>query len=332
MNDQEERLALVTGATGFTGGHLARTLLDRGWRVRVLARRPEAARGLADQGAEVVAGDITDPKAVAQATQGCTHVFHIAAYYRGSSLDAADYRAVNVDGTQYVLDAADKAGVTRVVHCSTAGVHGDVATIPAKEDAPFNPGDVYQETKLEGELLAAEAIKTGLPGAIFRPVGIYGPGDTRFLKLFRAIHRRRFIMFGKGEVLYHLTYISDLVDGIILLGTHENALGETFILAGERYYTLKDLVAMVGKAVGVAPRRGRIPISMLLVAAHMSEAIARPLRIDAPLQVRQCDFFTKDRAFDISKARELLGYNPTVELPDGLGRTAQWYQDEGMLG
>lgn len=90
--------------------------------------------------------------------------------------------------------------------------------------------------------------------------------------------------------------------------------------------------AMVGKAVGVAPRRGRIPISMLLAAAHLSEAIARPLRIDAPLQVRQCDFFTKDRAFDISKARELLGYNPTVELPDGLGRTAKWYLNEGLLG
>jgi len=332
MIDPEERFALVTGATGFTGGHLARSLLERGWRVRVLARRPEAARGLADLGAEVTLGDITDPGAVVQAVQGCTHVFHIAAYYRGASLDAADYRAVNVDGTKYVLDAADKAGVRRIVHCSTAGVHGDVADVPANEDAPFNPGDIYQETKLEGELLATEAFKTGLSGTVFRPVGIYGPGDTRFLKLFRAIHRRRFLMFGKGDVLYHLTYVSDLIDGIVLLGTHEKALGETFILAGERYCTLNELVAMVAQAVGVAPRRGRIPISMLLAAAHLSEAVARPLGVDAPLQVRQCDFFTKDRAFDISKARKLLGYHPTVGLSDGLGRTAEWYREESLLG
>lgn len=331
MSENAEHVALVTGATGFTGGHLAHRLLDLGWRVRVLARRPDAAHTLAAHGADIYAGDLTDPKAVARATEGATHVFHIAAYYRGASLDAADYRFTNVDGTKYVLDAADKFGVKRVVHCSTVGVHGDVATVPANEETPFNPGDVYQETKLEGELMAAEAFRTGLEGAIFRPAGIHGPGDMRFLKLFRSIQRRRFLMFGKGDVLYHLTYISDLVDGIILLGTHSNAVSETFILAGDRYCTLKDLTAAVSDVVNVPLRRGHLPISLLLAAAHASEAVARPLGIEAPLQVRQCDFFTKDRAFDISKARNLLGFAPAVDLAEGLHRTANWYSKEGHL-
>jgi len=331
MVETRQKLALVTGATGFTGGHLARVLLERGWKVRVLARQHEAGRALAALGAEIVVGDITDRSAVAAAVAGCTHVFHIAAYYRGSSLDPEIYHAVNVEGTRHVLEAAEAAGVKRVVHCSTVGVHGDVTNVPANETAPFAPGDIYQETKLEGELLAAKAFAGGLPGAIVRPAGIYGPGDMRFLKLFRTIHKRQFRMFGTGEVLYHFTYVADLVEGILLAGTEPKALGETVIIGGAHYIPLNELVRLVADAVGVAPPRGRLPIAPLLAAARVSEAVCRPLGLNAPLQVRQCDFFLKDRAFDISKARRLLGFTPSVALDDGLRRTAEWYFQEGHL-
>jgi nucleoside-diphosphate-sugar epimerase len=325
MSETGDRLALVTGATGFTGGALARELLARGWRVRALARNAARTEPLKDLGMELAEGDLTDPQAIDRAVAGCTHVFHIAALYREAKYPDSVYRDVNVGGTRHVLDAADRHGVGRVVHCSTAGVHGDVEHVPADEHAPLRPGDIYQETKLEGEELARGAFSKGLPGSIVRPVGIYGPGDLRFLKLFRTIHTRRFRMFGSGEVFYHLTYIDDLVDGIIRCGEHPAALNEAFILAGPRYTTLNELAALVAEAVGVPPPSGHLPLAPLLAAAWLCEAGCRPLGIDPPLHRRRCDFFRKDRGFTSAKARRLIGYAPKFDLAEGLRRTAEWY-------
>jgi len=310
---------------------LARVLARRGYRVRALVRDPARARVLADAGIEPVAGDLTRAQEVDAAVRGCTHVFHLAALYRDARHPDRAYRQVNVDGTRHVLEAAAKHQIGRVVHCSTVGVHGDVAQVPADEEAPFNPGDIYQETKLEGELLAREAFAGGLPGVIFRPVGIYGPGDLRFLKLFKTIHGGRFRMFGRGEVVYHLTYIDDLVAGIVLCGEHPRAVGETFILAGPRYTTINELVARVAAAVGVPPPKGRLPLAPLLVAARWCEAVCRPLGLEPPLYRRRCDFFTKSRGFSSAEAQRLLGYAPAVDLDQGLRQTADWYFAEGHL-
>jgi len=325
------RLALVTGASGFTGGHLARALLARGWGVRALVRSAPAAEELRAQGMDVIEGDLADARVVDQAVAGCSHVFHIAALYREARHPDEVYRAVNVGGTRNVLEAAGRHGVQRTVHCSTAGVHGDVATLPADESAPFNEGDIYQETKLEGEFLAQRAFADGLPGVIFRPVGIYGPGDLRFLKLFRTVQQGRFVMFGRGEVSYHMTYIDDLIDGIMLCAEHPQALGEVFLLAGERYTSINELVATVARAVGVEPPRHRLPLAPLLAAAWACETLCRPLGIEPPLHLRRCDFFYKARGFSIEKAKRGLGYQPKIGLEEGFRRTARWYVEHGHL-
>ena len=111
------------------------------------------------------------------------------------------------------------------MHCSTVGVQGEIEDPPAKETAPYKPGDHYQESKMEGEKLALRFFEEhDFEGVVVRPVGIYGPGDTRFLKLFKFINNGRFRMIGKGDVLYHLTYVEDLVDGIILAGEKDKAV------------------------------------------------------------------------------------------------------------
>jgi hypothetical protein len=124
-----------------------------------------------------------------RAADGVEVVYHIAATYREAGQPDSAYRAVNVEGTRNVLDAARAGGARRVVHCSTGGVHGHVAHPPANEDAPFNPGDIYQDTKLEAEQVAAHSGSHRLDVVIARPIGIYGPGDTRFLKMFRGLAR-----------------------------------------------------------------------------------------------------------------------------------------------
>ena len=172
--------ALVTGATGFTGGHLVRRLVAAGDTVRAIVRQPDQARDLNNAGIEVVRGDLTDATSLRAACEGVDVVYNIGALYRTAGLPASAYRAVNAIGVESLVREAARAGVRRVVHCSTVGVHGDVEHPPANEEAPLRPGDVYQETKVEGEQLAIAAAKdTGVELVIARPSGIYGPGDRR---------------------------------------------------------------------------------------------------------------------------------------------------------
>lgn len=326
------RHAFVTGGTGFTGGRLCELLAARGWRVSALARRTSDTRRLAACGARVVTGDVKDRASFADALAGVDVVFHVAAAFREAKLPDSEYTAVNVEGTRNVVEAAAAARVGRVVHCSTIGVHGDTGRTPASEDSPFAPPDFYCQSKLEGERLARTLFeKHGLPGVVFRPVGIYGPGDDRFLKLFRGLARRRFVMIGNGDVLYHLTYVDDLCDGIELCGTHPSAVGEVFILGGEGFVTLNELVAEVARAVDGKALPFRVPMAPVLAAAWLCEAVCRPLGIEPPLYPRRVEFFRKHRAFDISKAKRMLGYRPQVGLAEGVARTAAWYREQGLI-
>lgn len=327
---------LVTGATGFTGGHLAATLARRGHHVRALVRVRSRERfqvsPLPALGVELVEGDLADPASLERATRGVEVVYHIAATYREAGQPDEAYRRVNVDGTRALLEAARSAGVRRVVHCSTGGVHGHIARPPATEDAPFNPGDIYQASKLEAEQAARRyGDETGLDVVVARPIGIYGPGDTRFLKMFRGLARGRFPLLGSCEAFYHLTYIDDLVEGFILCGEVPAARGRTYILAGPRYTTLNDLVALVAREVGRRPPRVHLPVWPFFVAGALCELVCVPLGIEPPLYRRRVDFYTKSRAFDTTRARTELGYAPAVDLEEGIRRTADWYRQEHLL-
>lgn len=327
---------LVTGATGFTGGHLATTLARRGYRVRALVRPKSMDRfrtsSAAQAGVEPIAGDLTDLASVSAAAAGAEVVYHIAATYREAGQPASAYTAINVTGTRHVLEAARAAGARRVVHCSTGGVHGHIANPPATEDAPFNPGDIYQETKLEAERVArAFAGREAFDVVIARPIGIYGPGDMRFLRMFRGIARGRFPILGSGEVFYHLTYIDDLVEGFRLCGETPAAAGRTYILAGPRYTTLKQLTAIVAGALGVPPPRLHLPVWPFWTAGLLAEMVCVPLRIEPPIYRRRVDFFTKSRAFDTARARAELGFSPAVDLDEGVRRTAAWYREQKLL-
>jgi dihydroflavonol-4-reductase len=323
---------LVTGATGFTGGHLARGLADRGRTVRAFVRDRSRAEDLESKGVELATGDLRDRRAVADAVSGVDVVYHIAATYRAANITRETYRAINATAVGDLVEAAARAGVKRVVHCSTVGVHGDIAHPPANEDAPLAPGDIYQETKLEGEQLArAAGERLGVAVTIARPTGIYGPGDRRLLKLFRGVARRRWITLGSGEIYYHLTYIDDLVEGFRLCGEHPAAANRTYILAGGEVTTLNELVKSVAEIAGVRPPRLHLPVWPFWIAGAACEAICMPLGIDPPLFRRRVDFFTKSRAFDITRARHEIGYAPAVGLRDGITRTLDWYRHHGWL-
>ena len=324
---------LVTGATGFTGGHLARALRARGYDVTAMVRDQKQAGDLSSFGIALVTGDLAKPDTLSIAlTRGYDVVYNIAALYRQAGLPDSVYRQVNAIGVGQLIEAAAASGTRRVVHCSTVGVHGDIEHPPANEDAPLAPGDIYQVSKVEGEQIAREAgARTGVDVVIARPSGIYGPGDRRLFKLFGGVARRKFVVLGDGRIFYHLTYIDDLVEGFRLCGEVPQAAGRTYILAGGEVPTLNDLVAITATEANVPPPRLHLPVWPFWIAGAACEAICAPFGIEPPLYRRRVDFFTKSRAFDISRARAELGFAPSIGSRDGIRRTLAWYRQQGWI-
>ena len=323
---------LVTGASGFTGSHLVQSLTRAGHGVRALVRASSRRDLLEGLGVELAEGDLADPGSLRRAVSGTERIYHLAALYREAKLPDRVYFDVNVEGTRRLAEAAQAEGGVPFIYCSTCGVHGDVAHPPADETAPYNPGDIYQKTKVEAErLLLTMHRERGLPVVILRPVGIYGPGDRRFLKLFRGVARRHFPMIGKGDIFYHLTHVEDVVRGFVRAAEVPAARGEAFILAGSRFTTVKELIEIIAREAGVPPPRLRIPPAPMYVAAVACEAICRPLGIEPPLYRRRLDFFLKNRAFKIEKARRVLGWEPRIDLEEGIRQTFAYYRAQGWL-
>lgn len=322
---------LVTGANGFTGSHLARRLLSEGHQVRALVRPGARTSELQAAGIEICNGQLTHPADVRNAAAGCDQIYHIAAAFRTAGHPDRYYHDVNVGGTMNVLDAAQAAGCERVIHCSTGGVHGHIEQPPANEDYRFKPGDIYQESKVAAEALVRERVAKGERIAVFRPAAIYGEGDTRFLKLFRSIARGRFVMVGSGQTRLHMVHVDDLCQGIALCGSRPEAVGQVFILGGPDAPTLNEICAMIAATLRVSPPRWRVPVWPVYAAGALCELLCVPLRIDPPLHRRRVSFFTHHREFDISRARQLLGYAPQVSAAEGIARTAAWYRAQGML-
>ena len=324
---------LVTGGTGFTGTHLVRRLLSRGHDVVVL----DKSRGLFfdelnQLGARIHLGSITDRKLVHELVEGVDLVYHLAAAFREVNVPRTSYWEVNVEGTRNVMLASRESGVSGVIYCSTQGVHGHVSVTPGNGNSPITPADYYQLTKYEGEIVAREYASDDFKVIILRPTAIYGPGDPgRWLMLFKLVAAGRFLMFGDGQAHYHPVYIDNLIDAFELAGSGGANSGEAYLIGDSHYYSLNDLVKSVAEAAGGSVNIRHLPFAPLWLAALVTELIFAPTRRDPPIFRRRVDWFRQNRAFDISKARKHLNYQPRVGLMDGLRRTASWYRQHGYL-
>jgi nucleoside-diphosphate-sugar epimerase len=325
---------LVTGATGFTGFNLTRHLLENNEKVNVIVRDRKRLYELADNpNLAVFEGNIWDETVIDEAMKGVDKVFHIAAIYRTSGIPDEVYWDTHVKATDLLMKAALREGVKRFVHTSTVGVHGDVGTgKPVDENAPFSPGDVYQETKLEAELNVHKFFREkGLPLVVIRPTAIYGPGDLRLLKLFKIAAHKISPILGKGKIKYQMVYIDDLVQGYLLASYVDEAVGESFIIGGDEALELNELLETIGRVLNKPIKILRLPAWPFQILGTVMEKICIPMGISPPIYRRRVDFFTKSRTFDISKAKRVLNYQPRVNLEEGVRRTAEWYRANGYL-
>ncbi len=328
---------LVTGAAGFIGGHLFRTLHDLDLDVKGTVLHPGEAATLRGRGYDAEVLDLASEEAWDSILEDVDVVFNIAARFQETEDGEDVYSQVNHHGALKLARTAARAGAERFVHCSTVGVHGDVKEIPATEESPFNPMDLYHRTKLAGELAILEFAE-GLSAqemvvTVNRPAMVYGPGDRRMLKLFTAIESGRFRMIGSGEVLAHLGYIDDQTESFLLSAVEprEAVHGHAFNIASAEPLTLNELAESIADVLGVRLSRLRIPVAPVWAAAWACEMLCRPFGIQPPLFRRRVGFFTHNRAFDVSKAGDRLSYRSQWPNGDGIHETVKWYQEAGWL-
>lgn len=324
---------LVTGGTGFTGKTLVKRLLDEGHKVVALDYKEGLkTEELRQWGAEVVIGSVTDQVLMERVTSGVDVVQHLAAAFRELNVPPSHYQQVNVEGTRIALEASLKNGVKKFIYCSTCGVHGNVDSPPADENAPIQPADYYQQTKYEAEPIVNEFNQKGINTTVIRPAAIYGPGDPeRFFMIYKRVAKGTFPMFGSGKTTYHPVYIDNLVDGFMLAMDEKKGNGEAYLIADEEYVEIEDLVKRVARALNTSIKIPHYPVIPLLIAGYICEFVCRPFKLTPPIFPRRIDWYRQNRAFKIDKAKRDLGYQPKIGLDEGLKRTAEWYKKEGYL-
>lgn len=324
---------LVTGATGFTGGKLVRKLMAKGVEVRGIARPSSDVDEDLRETVKWYRGDVYDSYTVEKAMTGVDYVFHMATCYRDGGASDREHRNVHVESTRLLARAAlQESGFARFVHTSTVGVHGHIETPPADEEAPFNPGDVYQETKLEGERwIRAFADRAGLPLVVVRPAAIMGPGDRRLLKLFKLAKLGFIPLLDGHDPLYHLIHVDDLTELMILMAHHPRAAGEVFICGNEESTTVVRILNQIAALLDTRPRFFSVPSRPLFMFADTVEKVADVLNVEPFLYRRRLAFFTKDRAFDTSKIRDVLDFRYRYDNETGIRHTAKEYMEMGHL-
>lgn len=324
---------LVTGATGFTGSLLTEKLCKMGAYVTAIHRRDNIPENLSSLPIKWLKGNVYDQKVIRKGCDGVEIIFHIAGAYREPGIPDGIYHKVHVESTKLLAnEAVSQSSFHRFVHVSTIGVHGHIKNIPADEKSPYNPGDIYQETKTEAEKWILNfSSETKMPLTVVRPAAIYGPGDKRLLKLFRMARLPVVPIIGFSSGYYHLIHVDDLTDFMVLAAKNEKAVGEVFICGNEHSVRIKEMVKVIAKELGRDPRFIHLPATPFFSLAWMCESICRPFGWEPPIYRRRVAFFTKDRSFDTAKMRNLLNFSTKFKNEDGLKQTCNWYQKHGWL-
>lgn len=319
---------LVTGASGFIGGHLARRLAQAGLRIRVLARKDSDLSAISDVPVEVVRGDLGDTAALRQATAGVRYVYNCA----GKSADWgpwAEFRTANIDGPRNLVEAAVGAGtVTRLVHLSTTDVYG-YPVRPCGEDGPLtDTGLPYNRSKLLGEQAVREAgTRLGLPVTVIRPVSVYGPGSKDFvIEIATMLLRKQMVYISGGGVPAGLIYVGNLVDGLVAACESETAAGQAYNLRDGDLTTWREYVTALAHALGAPPPSLNLPGPVAMGIARASETIWGALRIKSrPVLTRHAvRLFDRDQSYPVDRARADFQFKSRITFAEGIRLTTEW--------
>lgn len=324
---------LITGATGLLGGHLIKELQQRGEDIRALVLPVENADTLEKQGVAVVRGDITDASTLKPAVQDVELIFHLAGMM-GVWRPISDYRLVNVNGSENLYKAAQKAGVRRYVHTSSHTVYGlGHGRFLTEKDALRPDPDPYSITKAEGDrLMRRLMLNSDVETVILRPGTFFGPGDRlHFGRMAQKMKDGKGVIIGRGDNALPFCYVTDVVQGFLLAAYHENAAGNVYNITNDLPLTQLEMFNAIADAVhGERPTR-HLPYLPIYYGSIVAEkVVARVTRTKPIVTQLGAMMFGSDNKHSVEKARRELGYEPKVDLRSGILLAAEWFNAGGM--
>jgi acetylornithine/succinyldiaminopimelate/putrescine aminotransferase/nucleoside-diphosphate-sugar epimerase len=334
----QDNVCLVTGASGFIGGHLVRRLVREGYQVRCLVRPSSDVAALLALDVELVTGDLTAPETLARAAEGCRYVFHCGALVSDWAT-SEEVQTVNVAGTRNLLDACARGSVQRFVHFSSTDVYGYPGRAEVDEDyVTTGFRNWYAQTKRDAEAeLRRAAAEGGFETVVLRPATVYGPGSREVvLEVARALRGGHMLLIDHGRALAGLCFIDNLIDAALSAAVHEQAPGQAFNVADGVDLTWRQFAAGIADGLGCGRARLSMPFRLAEGVGMSLEYGYRLLRgrtglTTRPLLSRQAvHVMGIDQSFSTRRARELLGWEPRVGYADGLAATLEWLRSEGV--
>ncbi len=322
---------LVTGGAGFIGSHLVDYLYKKGCRIKTVDINTRQEKTVSPNRVTEIIGDITRQEIIQNLLADIDIVFHLAGLVTQKNAGPADYWKVNVDATRRLLEESKKQKVQRFIYCSSDSVSGKIKELPAKESDACLPDNIYGVTKYAAEKEVLK-FKKLLEVVIVRPTRVYGPGDMRMLKIFKQIKKKRFYLVGKGEALIHPVFVTDVLNGLELCVLKDNISGQIFYLGGDKTLCLREFLNTIAAYFRINLPGFVIPSPIAMFGVLSYEVLCKLLRIKPLFSRRNLEFFTRNRAYDISKAKRVLGYSPQVDIVEGIRFSGDWYNAKGYLG
>ena len=324
---------LVTGATGFVGGNLARTLVARGYDVRVLVRRNGNAPALENLNVEQVNGDLRDRESLARALEGCHGLFHCAAVYSFWSRNPSEVYKINAEGTKTILEEAERAGVQRAVYTSTVSTIGLPKKGLGDEDTAVNPKDLvghYKNSKYMGEQEALAAANNGLPVVVVNPAAPIGPWDVKPTPTGGIVldFLRRKIPFYINSGM-NVIDVEDVALGHVL-AYKKGVPGQRYIL-GNRNMTLLEVLLMLEAITGVRAPKTRVPINLVILLGMIDHFIeGKLLRRKPRIPLEGMRIARKPMYVTSAKAVRELGL-PQTPVEDAFEKAVRWFRDHRRI-
>jgi nucleoside-diphosphate-sugar epimerase len=334
-----DNACLVTGASGFIGGHVVQRLIAEGHQVRCLVRSTSDTALLESLPVEIAVGDLTDAGSVSRAAEGCRYVVHCAAQVSDWA-PTLQMTETNVTGTRNVLRAAAEASAERFVHLSTTDVYG----YPGREVDETHVGETfrnwYSQTKRDAEAEVRRVQADGrMETVILRPATVYGPRSTDVVgEMAKAIRGRYMLLIDRGQAVAGLVYVDNLVDAAMLALRHEDAPGQAFNVTDGLDVTWRQFTDGLAEGLGAPPARYSLPyrpaqgIGRTLEGGYRMLRRATPIDVPPLLSRQAVQILGRDQSFCNRKARVVLGWTPRIDYADGLEQTVQWLRTDHLVG